>query len=341
MKSMFGKIAVVTVALAMSTPVAAQEILKMATIAPGSSTYLVMTTMASIVNSNQDKFEISVDATGTATKHMVDAAQGTLDVAMSSPITYNYMRDGKAMYQNLDTAPELSQNLGLMFWFPYGAYHVIAYADSDIETLEDLRGKRVFLGPPGGGAYNTARGWIKATTGMEPGVDYTPVKASWSAGLQGFQDRQFDVYITGGIPPFSQVEQLAQRSNLRILGMNKNQAQGALNGPKNAIKQVVTALGRSMDVIPRDIYGDGVVNRDDVYTIGSLVGVVARLDLSEDAVYNLTKTFWENLSDVQGFAPFMEKVTLETAFSAENMRLHPGALRYYNEAGVNVPRSIQ
>jgi TRAP transporter TAXI family solute receptor len=327
--------------LSMATSAFAQEKLKMATIAPGSSAYLVMTTMASTVNSNQDAYEITVDATGAATKHMVEAAQGKLDVVMSSPIIYDLMRKGAGMYKNLDTAPELSENLGLMFWFPYGAYHMVAYAESGIESIEDLRDKRVFLGPPGGGAYNTAKGWIKALTGMEPGVDYTPIKASWGAALQGFQDRQFDVYISGGIPPYPQIEQLSLTSKMRILGLNKAQADAVLSGGNDAAKKATSALGRSLDVIPAGIYGDGVVNTEDVYTIGSLVGVVARLDLSDDAVYQLTKTFWENLEEIRKSAPYMDKVNIQTAFAAGNMKLHPGALKYYTEAGVNIPAGLK
>lgn len=328
-------------AVSMATSAIAQEKLKMATIAPGSSAYLVMTTMASTVNAHQDDYEVIVDATGAATKHMVEAAQGKLDVVMSSPIIYNLMAKGAAMYKNLDTAPELSENLSLMLWFPYGAYHIVTYADSGIESIEDLRGKRVFLGPPGGGAYNTAKGWVSALTGMEPGADYTPVKASWGAALQGFQDRQFDVYISGGIPPYPQIEQLSLTSELRIVGLNKAQADSVLAGRNEAAKKAVTALGRSLDVIKQGIYGDGVVNEEDVYTIGSLVGVAARLDLSDDAVYQMTKAFWENMDEIRKTAPYMNDVNLATAFAADNMKLHPGALRYYAEAGVNIPAALK
>lgn len=328
-------------ALSLATSAYAQEKLKMATIAPGSSAYLVMTTMASTVNSDQDAYEITVDATGAATKHMVEAAQGKLDIVMSSPIIYNLMANGAAMYKNLDTAPELSENLGLMFWFPYGAYHMVTYADSGIENIEDLRDKRVFLGPPGGGAYNTAKGWISALTGMQPGADYTPVKASWGAALQGFQDRQYDVYISGGIPPYPQIEQLSLTSNLRIVGLNKAQAGAVLAGRNEAAKKAVTALGRSLDVIRKGTYGPGVVNEEDIYTIGSLVGVVARMDLSDDAVYQITKSFWENMDEVRKTAPYMNDVNLKTAFAATNMRLHPGALKYYTEAGVNIPATLK
>ena len=93
----------------------------MATIAPGSSAYLVMTTMASIVNRAQDELEISVDATGAATKHIVELAQGKLDLVMTSPTVFFLMSTGGAMYTNLEAAPELSKNVGLIFWFPYGA----------------------------------------------------------------------------------------------------------------------------------------------------------------------------------------------------------------------------
>jgi TRAP transporter TAXI family solute receptor len=341
MKRLIKAIIVGASALSLSGAAFAQEKLKMATIAPGSSAYLIMTTMASTVNNSQDEYEISVDATGAATKHMVEAAQGKLDIVMSSPIILNLMREGKGMYQRMESAPELSRNLSLLYWFPYGAYHTVVYADSGIETLDDIKGKRVFLGPPGGGAFNTAQGWIKATTGYEAGVDYQPVKASWGAALQGFQDRQFDVYITGGIPPYPQVEQLAQTSKVRILGLTKVEADQVLNTGKSATKDMVTALGRGMDVIPADAYGEGVVNIEDVYTIGSLVGVVARSDLPDATVYEVTKAFWDNIDEMRENAPYMNKVTLETAFSAGNLKLHPGALKYYEEVGANVPSELK
>ncbi|GHA57411.1 C4-dicarboxylate ABC transporter substrate-binding protein [Amylibacter ulvae] len=318
----------------------AGEKVRMATIAPGSSAYLVMTTMASSVNGAQDKYDITVDATGAATKHMIEAAQGKLDIVMASPAIMDFMANGTAMYGSLPNAPELRENLSLLFWFPYGAYHTVVYADSGINTLQDIKGKRVFLGPPGGGAYNTAAGWIKATTGFEAGTDYEAVKASWGTALQGFQDRQFDVYINGGIPPFPQIEQLALTSNLRILGLSKANADVAsVSG--GGIQAATTALGRSMDVIPAGIYGNTVQSDGDVYTVGSLVGVVARNDMSEDAVYEITKSFWESLPEIRKTAPYMNAVNLDTAFSADNVKLHAGALKYYQQLGVRIPAALQ
>ena len=73
----------------MAPSLEAAQKLKMSTIAPGSSAYLVMTTMATIVNQGQDNFEIKVDATGAATKHMIELAQGKMDLCMTSPVVYS------------------------------------------------------------------------------------------------------------------------------------------------------------------------------------------------------------------------------------------------------------
>lgn len=333
MKPMLRTAAIGALALGLAAGVHAAEKIKMATIAPGSSAYLVMTTMASLVNQSQKNYEISVDATGPATKHIIEMARGQLDMVMTSPTVYAFMKSGKAMYQKLSAAPELSKNVGLVFWFPYGAYHTVVYADSGMEKLEDIRGKRVFLGPPGGGAWNAAMQWIKANTGMEPGKDYENVKAGWSAALQGFQDRQFDVFVTGGIPPYPQVEQLALTSKLRILGLTKAQVDAATPAQLAPTK----VMGRSLDRIPVGTYGKGVVNEEDVYTLGAVVGVCARLDLSDEAVYQITRTFWENLPKAAEKAAYMKRVTKDYAVREGGLPLHPGAARYYREIGLPIP----
>ena len=312
---------------------AGAEDLKMATIAPGSSAHLVMTTMAGIVNDRLDEHSITVDATGAATKHMIDMAEGELDMVMTSPTIYELMREGRAMYQNLDRAPELAEEIRLVFWFPYGAYHVLSYAEDGMTSLEDVRGKRVFLGPPGGGAWNAASQWIEAQTGMVAGEDYENFKGSWSSALQAFQDRQVDVYVNGGIPPFPQVEQLMATNQLTILG--PTQAEVDAMTPEQLAP--ATAPGRSLDVIPVAAYGEGVTNTEDVHTLGSVVGVSARADLDADIVYEVTRAFWEGAEAMRGTAPWLEDVALDYAVQEGGIPLHPGAARYYREIGLEIP----
>ena len=321
-------------ALALSAPAAAQQVnLKMATIAPGTSAYLTMTTMATMVNQALDDVNIQVDATGAATQHMVDVAQGNLDMSMTSPTVYDFMKNGTVMYAQLPDAAALAENLRLVFWFPLGAYHFVVYADSGIESAADFAGKKVFLGPPGGGAYAAAARTVDYLAGLKVGEDYQDVNASWSSALQGFQDRQFDVFTTTGIAPFPQVEQLALTSKLRIIGLTKDEFEA-----NTAFKDfIANTEGEEIGIIPAGVYGDGVVNADDVYTLGATVGVTARADLDEDLVYRITKAYWEKLAEAKETTPWLRGITLEDAVASAGMKLHPGALRYYEEIGVEVP----
>lgn len=307
--------------------------LKMATIAPGSSAYLTMSTMATIVNGEQDRHRITVDATGAATKHQVEMAEGKLDLAMSSPTIYDFMKNQTAMYKKLDKAPELSKNVNLMFWFPYGAYHVVTYADSGIESLADLRGRKVFLGPPGGGAWNASKQWIEAQTGLKVGEDFENFKASWSSAFQAFQDRQVDAYIVGGIPPFPQIEQLAATSKLRLLGPTKAE----FDAQPEAQKKPTMIRGRMADIIPAGIYGPNVVNDEDIVTLGSIVGVATRADMDADTIYDITRAFWEGAEKKRASTPWLAPITLDYAVRDGGMALHPGAQRYYKEIGVAIP----
>ena len=318
--------------LVMAPLAQAGQTLKMATISPGSSAYLTMTTMATMINQAQQEIEIKVDATGAATKHMIDLAEGMIDICMNSPVVYSLMKAKKAMYSKLENAPELAKNLNLLFWFPYGQYHVVTYADAGIKTLNDIRGKRVFLGPPGGGAWNAAREWIEVTTGMKPNEDFDNVKGSWSSAFQGFQDRQFDVYIAGGIAPFPQVDQLGLTSKLHLLGLTKAEFEANEAAMKSTSKP-----GREVGIIPAGIYGKGVDNKEDVYTLGSVVGVTVNKSMDDETAYKLTKLFWEEAKKNSDTHPWLKNLSKQYAVQEGGMKLHPGAAKYYKEQGVTIP----
>lgn len=307
--------------------------LKMATIAPGTSPYLTMTTMATMVNQALDDVDIQVDATGAATKHMIEVANGQLDMAMTSPTVYDFMKNGKFMYSELPNAPELAENLKLVFWFPLGQYHFLTYADSGIESPADFAGKKIFLGPPGGGAYVAAARTVKFMTGLEPEKDFDPVNASWSSAAQGFQDRQFDVMTSVGIAPFPLIEQMALTSELRVIGLTKEE----FEANEAFVNFIETTDGEEIGIIPAGIYGDGVVNAEDTYTLAATVGVTARADLDEDLVYRITKAFWEGAETAQETHPWLGDLTMEVAVSDQGMQLHPGALKYYEEIGIDIP----
>ena len=304
---------------------------KMSTIAPGSSSYLVMTTFANLVNQGQKDFEITVDATGTATKHMVDVGRGSIDMSMTAVVPYEWMKNGTRIYKKLKGVKELAKNLRIIFWFPLGAFHYTVYESSGIKTLADIKGKRAFIGPPSGGQLVTGLGFVKAVTGLSPkNGDFKSVNLNFASALQAFQDRQIDVYTIGCLDPCAQLQQVAATSKIRFLGASSK----ADLDKSPALKKFFSPLGRAKGVIRKGVYGSNHTNEADVWSNDAILGVTVRAGLDNDTVYKMTKLFWSDLESIRASAPYMTAVTLEFAAQKANMEFHPGAAKYYKEAGV-------
>ena len=93
-----------------SSAVAEDKTLKMATIAPSLGQAITMATFANVVSDNIEGVDIEVSGGGAATLHMMEVARGNLDLSMTSPVVYNLMAGGKAMYKNEAEAPEQGRN---------------------------------------------------------------------------------------------------------------------------------------------------------------------------------------------------------------------------------------
>lgn len=236
------------IALLIGTGTVDAQNLKMATIEPSLGPAIVMSTFANIVNDALDDVEIEVAGGGAATLHMLEVGRGNLDMSMVSPSIYPLMKNGKAMYANQPEAPALSENVELLMWFPYGQYHYAVRADSGIETLDDIEGTTAFIGPAGGGAFVTAKGWIEATTGLVAGEDYEAITSNWATGFQSFLDGKIDLYVNGCLDPCQQFLQITETEEIRFIG------------PEDWSGDAVTKfLGkfRSLSEVPAGVY-DGV-----------------------------------------------------------------------------------
>lgn len=298
--------------------------LTMATIEPSLGPAITMSTFANLVNNELDDVEIEVAGGGAATLHMVEVARGNLDMSMTSPSIYPLMQKGAAMYANEPDAPALSENLRLIMWFPYGAYHYTVRPDSGIEMLDDIEGATVFLGPAGGGAYATARGWIEATTGLVAGEDYEAITANWATGFQSFLDGKIDLYVNGCMDPCQQFLQITETEDVRFIGPESHEGE--------AVEKFLGSY-RTLEEIAPGAYGRQV-NEGPVTSHNTSVGITVRADLDEETVYRITKAFWENLDSITSDAPWAKAISLEEAVKYEgNMPLHDGARRYYEEVG--------
>ena len=79
----------------------------------------------------------------------------------------------------------------------------------------------------------------------------------------------------------------------------------------------------------------------DVTTIAQPNFLATTADLPEEDVYEITKTMYENLAFLQAIHPATKAMALEKAIAGLPLPLHPGALRYYEEAGLTIPDRLR
>ena len=287
----------------------AKELLRMSTLGPGTSPNLVMTTFANIINRELPDYEIQINATGAATRHVLEVAMGKTAFCMSSPALHALMANQRAMFEKMDQAPELSKKLRTVLNFPMGVYHIAVYESSGITSMDDAKGKRVFLGPPGSAAYSTMVRLFAAS----------------------FQDGNLDIYCNPTNAPSPVLTQIAVTNPIRFLGIPADQLES------DAVKALANRPGFGLGTLPAGIYGDNQVNDEDTTTLRVTVGIVTSETADEEMIYDMTRTFFEGVAEMRDSAPWLKAITPEAAVADLNMPLHPGALRALEELGVTIP----
>ena len=278
--------------------------------------------------------EIQVNAGQTLTKSMLKGAKGEIAFYSSVPSLANLMAGKKRMYENIEDAPELAKNLRAILGFNAGAYHPVTLASSGIEKWEDIKGKTVFTGPPAGSASATSEALIKIITGYEAGSDYNAVRLSWGEGYAALADGKIDMMVRPAEIGSANIEQFGLSGEFRVLSI-PDEARDS-----DAMQKLFGRPGRGMAVFDGGVY-KGQLTKGDITALGFSQMVGTHAVVSDDVVYNATKAFWENIEDVQATAFFLKEVTKGTAFTAINVPLHPGALRYYEEAGFDIPDNLR
>lgn len=324
-------VAALSVATVIASPAVAQ-IYKGETAGVGDPVHTMFVAFAN--TASKGGVDIQVNAGQTLTKSMLNAAKGKLDFYSGVPSLVTLMAGGKAMYEPIADAPELSRNLRAIMGFEAGAYHPITLEGSDIEDWPDIKGKTVFTGPPSGSAAATSEGLIRAITGYEPNVDYTAVRLSWGEGYTALGDGKIDMMIRPAEIGSANIEQFGLSGKFRLLSIPEDLLE------KPELQSLMGQAGRGATLFPGDTY-KGQVTQGDIRALGYYQFIGTQKAVADDAVYAATKAFWENIAEVQATAFFLQKVTPETAFTAINVPLHPGALRYYEEAGYEIPNALR
>ncbi|MBX2837206.1 MAG: TAXI family TRAP transporter solute-binding subunit [Gammaproteobacteria bacterium] len=312
----------------------AQEILRSDTDAQGGPGHTLIVVASKIWRRELDGLSVQVNDSQTLTRSALKLGSGKLEVMPLPTTVATFLQKGERMYKKdfKEEAIAASKKIGgIMGWLAVTS-HAIVWADSGIEGWPDVKGKRIYLGPPSGGASINSETSIRLFTGYEPNEDYEALKMPWGSGMQAMLDGKIDVFFRPSGLGSATIEQLGLKKQFRILD--------ARTGDPEGYAEFLKPPHRFEVEIPPGTYSSQVDNDKSVFTTGGTFNLAVSSELSDDMVYGMTKAIWENLAEMQQTAVTLKSIDPERPFIGANVRLHPGAARYYNEVGIEIPERL-
>ena len=191
----------------------------------------------------------------------------------------------------------------------------------DIKTVADLKGKNVSIGAAGSGVYFNAIDVLGAYGLTEN--DIKPTYQSFGDSADALKNGQIDAaFIVAGAPTTA-VTDLATTKDVYLVSLDDEHVDQLL----------ASSPYYSKVTIPADVYGLD----SDTITVAVAAVILARDDVSEDAIYAFTKDIFDNAASLtESHAKYKE---IDTAFGASitSVPYHPGAAKYFAEQGITVP----
>lgn len=198
---------------------------------------------------------------------------------------------------------------------------IVAKRGSGIRSVADLKGKRVSLDEPGSGTLIDAR-IVLAAYGLTD-RDLKPEYLKMGPAADRMRDGALDAFFTvGGWPTGAIAELASSQGGIDLLPVDGDAAQRLL-------KQYSFF---SADVIPADAYKGSAETK----TIAVGAQLVTSAKLADALVYDITKALWNDATRKMLDAGHAKGklIRKETAVDGAGIPLHPGAERFYREAGI-------
>ncbi|EKE44819.1 outer membrane protein, hypothetical [Oceaniovalibus guishaninsula JLT2003] len=244
-------------------------------------------------------------------------AGGTLESGFSQSDVATWAQTGTGIWEDQEPVEKLRAIANL---YPE-TIHLVASADSGIDSVDDLRGKRVSLDEPGSGTLVDARIILDAYGLSESDVDAQFLKPDQAA--ERMRDGAMDAFFFVGGFPAGAIAELASQEDIVLVPISGDEASG--------ITDEYTFFAQN--TVPGGTY-EGV--EDDVQTLSVGAQWITSADQPDDLIYGITKALWNDNTRQLLDAGHQKgkEITAETALNGVGIPLHPGAERFYREAGL-------
>ncbi len=211
-------------------------------------------------------------------------------------------------------------------------YQGVALKSSGIKTIDDLKGKRVAVGPVGSGTVV-----MTETVFTEAGMTFDDVKAAYDGfgdAASKMKDGHLDAAFNVLAVPAAAIQDIMTARDIEVIEIGDD------------LYQKIKAKSPffSQYVIPAGTYG----NEEDKLTVNCVAALYVAPDMPEDAVYDITKVWFEQTAHTAAAHQAAQWLVDELAAGNKHIMiegittpLHPGAYKYFTEIGLDIPDMIK
>lgn len=261
-----------------------------------------------------DGFNSSAVATGASVDNLAKIGRGELQLGMTVHITAWNAVNGTGEFEGTTI-----DNFGFMGHIYPEVMQIVTLKSKGINSIADLKGKKIAIGPAGSGTQLAAKLILEAY-GIKDG-DYEPFQEGFGDAKGKLQDGVIDAsFGLLGLPAASIDELQVQTNDVKYLPVEGE-----------ALKYVEENSQYKAFEIPADTYEwlDAPVSTVSAYAV--LVGSLTQV--SEELGYEITKAMFEHANEItheQG-----KSITKENALrGSDGLPFHPGAEKYFKEVGI-------
>lgn len=264
-----------------------------------------------LVNSKIKEYNLMVESTGGSLENIQLLFLREFQLGLVQSDIFYYVYKGEGNFKG----KSFSDLRGILSLYPE-MVHIIVRKDDNINTLYDLKGKRVVVGKKSGGTYYNVSKILKV---HEMGMgDIIEINDPYTDVVDRFVHREIDaVIITAGIPtPF--INELGDKMPIKLLSIMDEK-----------LEQIKQQFGYfSPGIIPSGTYPG---QTEDIKTAAVTALIVCHKDFSHVFVEKMLTVIFENLSYLKIAHPRGADISLEKALEGMGGEefIHPAALKFF------------
>jgi TRAP transporter TAXI family solute receptor len=299
-----------------------REFISVGTAPAGGAFYTVGSAVCEVVNEHRGdlNWRVNAESTGGSMENIRLLSQGKLQFAMSnSSITYFAVRGSEGWEETHEVKSVLTL-------FPNVAMFV-TLADSGIEKVSDLKGKSVFLGPEGAGFEYFVKP-ILAAHGLSLS-DIDGRFGSQQSAVDLLGDGAVVAAMIGGGTPNPALSQMAQANSIRLIPYDDQAKEQLIK--EYSFFEAAMIPGGTYTGIEADYHG---------LNVGS-AHLITHKSVPEQTVYDFVKLVYENRAQIAERHRAAANIKPDTAAAENGTEYHPGAERYFREAGIWPQADVQ